>query len=530
MAKSRKAAPPPASAEVELKLALPTADPADLARRLAQVSMLAACVPVVQALENRYFDTPEGHLQAARMALRLRRVGPAETPRWLQTFKTADASLSALSQRGEWEHPLPGAALDEALLREARPWKGLDPEGRLFRQLTPCFATAFERRTWTVRPREGVVVEVALDLGEITAGEGRAPLCELELELRQGPPEALFTLARHIARELAVLPLSASKAQRGNALRAGALYAPRRAHPPIVRDVAHWAGLAPPVLSEALAQCCDNLHALCFADTPELAHQARVGWRRFRSLVRLVRPLCQACPPPQSQALPVLWGALGRLRDLDVARTETLPRLQAAYLGGSPESEEDLGVQGRRRVQDWQALMEAFHQAAQQQRRIVRHALQTPAIGADLLGLWAWLESLQAPGTLRAPGQRRPTVQGVLRWTRQRVERLQRRWRASLHEQDSVAGQHRARILAKRLRYAIEALQPLLPRRTQDWQQQAAEWQQALGEARDWGQAALLAQELGVPVGPMEFLRGHALAQAAVARKPAMARPVSDRA
>lgn len=515
MAKHRKAPPKPAPVEVELKLALPTSDPAGLAQRLARVPMLAACVSTVQVLENRYVDTPDGHLQAARMALRLRRVGSAEAPQWLQTFKTADAGNSALSQRGEWEHPVPGPALDEALLRQAAPWKALDPEGRLFAQLLPRFGTAFERRTWVVRPREGVVIEVALDIGEITADADRAPLCELELELREGPPEALFTLARHIAREVAVWPLAASKAQRGHALRAATLYAPRRAHPPAVREVARWADLARPVLAEALAQCGDNLHALRFADTSELVHQARVGWRRFRSLLRLVRPLCQALPPPQTEALPVLWGALGRLRDLDVARTETLPRLQAAYLGAALHAEEGLGLHGRRRLQDWAALTAAFDQAAAQQRLLVRQALQTPAVGADLLALWAWLESLNTPGALSVPGLRRPSVQGLRRWTRQRVDRLHRRWREALRDQASLASQHRARILAKQLRYAIEALQPLLPGRAQDWREEAADWQQTLGEVRDSTQAALLAQGLEVPVGALEFLRGRAAARLA---------------
>lgn len=69
-----------------------------------------------------------------------------------------------------------------------------------------------------MRLRGGAAIEVALDVGVIAADGRTAPVCELELELLSGAPEALFRLAGQIARRVAVLPLSASKAQRGFAL------------------------------------------------------------------------------------------------------------------------------------------------------------------------------------------------------------------------------------------------------------------------------------------------------------------------
>ena len=126
-------------------------------------------------------------------------MGGDDAPQWLQTFKTSDGGDSALSLRGEWEVPVPGPALVQAALQAAPPWQRLDPEGAVFAALQPCFATAFDRTAWTVRRRDGSVIEVALDLGQITSGQRSVPICELELELLAGAPTALFDLARHIA-------------------------------------------------------------------------------------------------------------------------------------------------------------------------------------------------------------------------------------------------------------------------------------------------------------------------------------------
>ncbi|RAR51784.1 UNVERIFIED_CONTAM: adenylate cyclase [Acidovorax defluvii] len=489
-------------AELEIKLALPAADPASLARQLARLPALARRKPVRKQVDNIYFDTPAQALRAQRMALRLRRVGGDDAPQWLQTFKTSDGGDSALSLRGEWEVPVPGPALVQAALQAAPPWQRLDPEGAVFAALQPCFATAFERTAWTVRRRDGSVIEVALDLGQITSGQRSVPICELELELLAGAPTALFDLARHIALHIAVLPLAASKAQRGHALRDGTLDTPLRARPqPLGGDVA-WHHMVQPVLGEMFAQFTANLNALRHCDDPELVHQARVGWRRFRSALRLFKPVApvRAAPAwPQMQPLLVL---LGELRDLDVACTQTLPALQDAFVAGHAG-----------RAERWQAMEQAFQQAALQQRQRVRQALQEPPVGAALLAITLWLDELARP---EAWGAQDISGKAVRRWVRQRMVRLHAQWKKALRDSTHAESQHRARILAKRLRYNIEALCPLLPARTQRWLQQVSGVQAGIGASRDLLQAGVLAQRLAVDRGIVAFLRGYAAGRAGV--------------
>lgn len=328
------------------------------------------------------------------------------------------------------------------------------------------------------------------------------PICELELELLAGAPTALFDLARHIALHIAVLPLAASKAQRGHALRDGTLDTPLRARPqPLGGDVA-WHHMVQPVLGEMFAQFTANLNALRHCDDPELVHQARVGWRRFRSALRLFKPVApvRAAPAwPQMQPLLVL---LGELRDLDVACTQTLPALQDAFVAGHAG-----------RAERWQAMEQAFQQAALQQRQRVRQALQEPPVGAALLAITLWLDELARP---EAWGAQDISGKAVRRWVRQRMVRLHAQWKKALRDSTHAESQHRARILAKRLRYNIEALCPLLPARTQRWLQQVSGVQAGIGASRDLLQAGVLAQRLAVDRGIVAFLRGYAAGRAGV--------------
>ncbi|KXS38927.1 MAG: hypothetical protein AWU55_1022 [Halomonadaceae bacterium T82-2] len=196
--------------EIELKLALgPGA-----AEALPAHPRLAGLAPVREHLANTYYDAPAGDLERARVALRTRR-----TPdRWLQTLKTAGQGSGGLSTRGEWEWEIPGPALDREGLATLEPMQALGEEIR--QALEPGFTTDFERTSWWLEGPEATI-EVALDRGEVRAGERRAPIEELELELKAGEPTALWRLAEDIADTLALRPANTSKAARGAALRDG---------------------------------------------------------------------------------------------------------------------------------------------------------------------------------------------------------------------------------------------------------------------------------------------------------------------
>jgi CHAD domain-containing protein len=222
----------------------------------------------------------------------------------------------------------------------------------------------------------------------------------------------------------------------------------------------------------------------------EVVHQARVGWRRFKTALWLFRPVLGTVAPPPTAPLRPLLIELGQLRNLEVALNETLPPLAQAYIAGDAQ-----------RAQAWQTLVQNLTQAARQQRHAVQTTLQLKTTQHSLQATALWLQDLSTAniatnGTLR-------------RWARKRVAHLH----ATLHAQRLLAvdaeSQHRTRILAKRMRYGIEALHPLLPPlHNQDWYSQAKELQASMGAARDLTLAGTLVEQWGNGAGPGDFLRG----------------------
>jgi len=340
------------------------------------------------------------------------------------------------------------------------------------------------------------MVEVALDIGQIEAGAKLAPICELELELKAGLPSALFEIARELARTVAVLPANLSKAQRGFLLAQDALDRPQRAQTPKLDSHLSKPELAQLLLREMFAQFNQNLDALRTSDDPEVVHQARIGWRRFKSGVRLFRKTLAPTEIPSWIELQPLLSGLGEMRNLDVALTETLPSLSERYAEGDIE-----------RAQDWQTLIAALTQTARQQRQAVRQALQEPGVGMSLLALAEWLENLSALKLTRQGHK------GNLReWARRQVVRLHQRLEMAQQNAHTPQDQHRVRILAKRLRYGVEALRDLLPKRLANTcAEEALRLQSSLGLARDVSQAGVLVAS-NAPAPAIEaFLRGVAV-------------------
>ena len=203
--------------EREIKLALP-ADQIDAATRWFVARTGTAGRPI--ALANIYFDTPALTLARSKSALRLRHTPDG----WLQTFKTAGNASAGMHSRHEWEMPVAGEKLEiDALLHAcdeptvAAALRGAAPD------LIELFRTNFTRTLWQVA-HSGATVEAAIDQGDVIAevdGETRrAPILEVELELKSGDEAALHALADELrAKVPGLAPDDVSKAQRGYRLR-----------------------------------------------------------------------------------------------------------------------------------------------------------------------------------------------------------------------------------------------------------------------------------------------------------------------
>ncbi|HYP56969.1 MAG TPA: CYTH domain-containing protein, partial [Beijerinckia sp.] len=138
-------------------------------------------------LEATYFDTPNRSLWENGITLRVRKSGKTR----VQTLKQATTSDI---DRGEWEEEIAQDTLDFDAI-EHTPFARLICAPEVRNALAPSFEVDVERASFSLDAAEAQI-EGALDQGQIEADGQAIPVCELELELKQGDRIALFEFAR----------------------------------------------------------------------------------------------------------------------------------------------------------------------------------------------------------------------------------------------------------------------------------------------------------------------------------------------
>jgi len=392
-----------------------------------------------QPLESRlftstYYDTPEGRL--ARSGITLRRRVEDGTSRWQLKLPRDDYRLEIEARGGRATVP---PAFREALAGATRGAE-LQPVATL--------------RTWRegIRAEDGTALaDVVLDVVEVL--EGRRVVGgfrELEIELVAGEPAALRALGKTLRR-------------------AGAAKSDGRSK--LLRTL----GVAPPVAPAPDAPAAEHLRAFLqrqlvallshdagvrLDGPPEEVHQMRVASRRLRAALRAASPIVlESWADPLRAELGWLGSELGSVRDLDVLAERF--RKQAADLG-----EEDC---------------EAFDPllAALEEERATRAAALGEALRSSRYhDLVAMLEAAAAdPQILDAERPAAELARPPFRRLRKALGRL-----GPESTDDEL---HRARILAKRARYAAELAQPSAGKAAAAFIREAKAFQDLLGEHQD---------------------------------------------
>lgn len=160
-------------------------------------------------METVYYDTPTGALSSRRYTLRRR----LENGVSVCTLKAP-----AGDARSEWEteNVFIENAIDD-LIASGAPGelKQLVQEG-----LFPVCGAKFTRLTKTI-VLENFVAELALDHGYLFGGGQKAPLCEVELELKAGDKESFDPYVQGVAKDFALEEEKMSKFARALALYKG---------------------------------------------------------------------------------------------------------------------------------------------------------------------------------------------------------------------------------------------------------------------------------------------------------------------
>lgn len=410
----------------------------------------------VRQLDATYYDTADHALRRAGFGLRVR---DGEGGR-KQTLKSASAG--GVFSRGEWEEKIAGPAPDRDALART-------PVGEMLAEATlaPVFTTRVERVIRLVRSGE-TLIEVALDRGQLSAGERHATVCELELELKSGEPAALFDLARTLARHAPLRLSLVSKAERGYGLAAGAAAAVRR--PALALSPDASVGEALQAIGQAgLAHLCAALEALRERPEPENVHQARVAARRLRALLKIFKPLARDdAALALDAALDGLAGELDAARDLDVFVGEVWEPASATF-------------------EDHDTFDRNLKAARANAYLRMEAALESPHARDVLLEAAAWLE---AGAWTSDPPLAALRESPAAAFAASRLDRLRRRVKKAAKRFDDLDARerHRLRLKGKTLRYAVEDLAGLFPdhpRRAERFLAAAKRVQDTLGALND---------------------------------------------
>lgn len=486
------------STEIEIKLEIPPAALAAVRR--------AVCTAKVQhtALQALYFDALDRRLSKDRMALRLRKEGT----QWVQTLKAAGG------------HGMLRLEHNVRLVCEGPDAPEVDPQrhagtavGERLLALLQGAALQVQYRTEVLRShrvvkRAGVAIELALDQGFIEAGSQRWPVCELELELLQGQPEALVEEARRWVTRHGLWLDVRSKAERGERLARGRLQAPAaKARALALSPEASAPAALRAVIANTLQQILPNASEIAagtYGD--EQVHQLRIGLRRLRTALRFFEGWCDEVDPAWAPALAEVFGQLGGARDRAALTQALAPGLQAAGapLVALPVSVDPLDPVSLLRAPGFSMLCLALQAHAMSPVNVAEVAAEMASEGAAAQPL------------------RRLCRQRLRRWYQQVLRDV------SAYAALDEPCQHRLRKRLKRLRYATEFCAALFPaRQVQRFLAALAPVQETLGHYNDlcvaiplYRQAAAQTPEAWFAVGWLSAQREQALVACVSALQP----------
>ena len=152
------------------------------------------------AMETTYYGTADGSLSRRKWTLRRR----MENGKSVCTLKTPVGAHA----RNEFEveaADIPSAIPKLLSIGAPEELKELTKNGVL-----PVCGAKFTRLAKTL-VLENCTIELALDRGWLTGGGKVLPLCEVEVELKDGTEEAAMAFARELAEEFGLVPEAYSK-------------------------------------------------------------------------------------------------------------------------------------------------------------------------------------------------------------------------------------------------------------------------------------------------------------------------------
>lgn len=162
------------------------------------------------SMQTTYYDTPSGQLSARHYTLRRR----MENDLSVCTLKAPEKGAG----RGEWE--VVCDRIENAISELCKLGAPADLPDLVQEGLIAVCGACFRRIARTVILDE-CTLELAVDQGVLMGGGGELPLCEVEVELKEGSREACNSYALALAAQFGLEPETKSKFRRALTLYKG---------------------------------------------------------------------------------------------------------------------------------------------------------------------------------------------------------------------------------------------------------------------------------------------------------------------
>ena len=425
--------------EVELKLSINKVD----TKKLYLSPLIVNSTlhkPTKNKLISTYFDTPDLKLLDGGITFRIRQ----KAKEWIQTIKLAGTANSGLHQRNEWEDSVSACHPDFTKIKDPRLIKFFANK-KLQATLIPIFRTEITREEWLLTFDNGDQVELSLDSGLLKAKQFQEPINEIELELKAGHVGRIFDVALSLQKTIPFNIENNSKAKRGYEYFRPTVLRTFKAKLPSL-DKNNDANTAFKIIArECISHLESNRDIVLKEADIEGVHQMRVALRRLRSAFSLFKE-CLNFEESLLILAEVKWLAikLGKVRDLDVLITETLP-IVSKYSNNDKE-------------------ILAFSKQAIQAKRVVFKEMQEAIISQRyhslLLTLSSWLESERW-----LKQHNKADHFKLLKFSKKSFNKFYKRLMQNKlgFKEMQPEDRHKVRINAKKLRYSMEFFYNLYP-------------------------------------------------------------------
>lgn len=196
--------------EMEWKLAVPGVSLLDEITEWDSVRLLIAENPRLYHMRSSYYDTTDQYFSKRRITIRRR----MENDTSVICVKAPLPGAGTYNQHGEWE-----LASDDVFSALKQLVRMGAPEEILERpDLVSLWGADFQRKAVLLRFPDGSACELALDHGVLFGPAASLPLCEMELEMKEGAPDSTLTLLKDLQVRFSLQIEEKSKLARARAL------------------------------------------------------------------------------------------------------------------------------------------------------------------------------------------------------------------------------------------------------------------------------------------------------------------------